>query len=278
MSRPVRIFLPIAALALAVALVGCEQQGREVSLPANTPIKLVTITELESGESQEGKAVQLIVEEDVVVDGTVVVPKGSLATGKVSWSRKGSATRAAINQPARLAVELQAVSTPTGSQIPISPREPREGHPNEVEFRRSNANIREAMTRMVKVVQDQEVRDSLTRLRSRLDRGNVQDMSDQENQEIADALKGLGLESAAGQLQGQSNADIEAAIALTKGDRNPSIVERGLRGLGIAGELMYLGSRAADTGGLIPGSLNIAIPIGTRVEAKTTETVSVRIP
>jgi hypothetical protein len=175
-----------------------------------------------------------------------------------------------------LAVELQEVSTPTGARIPIAPREPREGHPKEIEFRRSSANIREATNRIVKLAQDKDVRESLSRLHARLDKSKLEDMTDQEKQEIVGTLKELGLEGAARQLEGRPTADIEAAIALAKGDRNASVVERGLRVLGIAGELMYLGSRAADAGGL--GSSNIAIPVGTRVEAKSTETVFVRIP
>lgn len=52
-------------------------------LPGNTAIALRLQSSLSSRETQRGETVQLVVDHDVMLDGRVVVPRGTLATGEI---------------------------------------------------------------------------------------------------------------------------------------------------------------------------------------------------
>lgn len=57
--------------------------GAPFVLPGNTTIALRLQSSLSSRETQRGETVQLVVDHDVMLDGRVVVPRGTLATGEI---------------------------------------------------------------------------------------------------------------------------------------------------------------------------------------------------
>src|SRR5215210_4683936 len=74
---------PTAALAIA------SQDGAaagEVTLPDGTELNVVTIEEISSKTATEGDALTFKVDEDVRVNGKVVIAKGALVKGEVSNS------------------------------------------------------------------------------------------------------------------------------------------------------------------------------------------------
>jgi len=111
---------PLALIILCS--VGCGNPGQEsqttapaqVQVPAGTEIPLVLIKNLRAGESQEGDSVPFLVSEDVLVDGKVVVAKGTTVTGKVTWSRSEGTLSGLMNQPARLEVSFNDLALPSG--------------------------------------------------------------------------------------------------------------------------------------------------------------------
>lgn len=79
---------------------------RDVTLPEGTEVPLLLAETLEAGQAKEGDEVTLLVSEDVVVDGAVVVMKGQKVTGHVVQSRGASLVSALSNRPARLAISI----------------------------------------------------------------------------------------------------------------------------------------------------------------------------
>jgi hypothetical protein len=65
-------------------------QAAEVKIPEGTDVRLQFIEKLSSSTATEGQRFNLIVDEDVRIDGVVVVPSGSKAVGTVvSANKKG---------------------------------------------------------------------------------------------------------------------------------------------------------------------------------------------
>jgi hypothetical protein len=60
-----------------------------VTIPKNTEIELITLEAVSSATATKGQLVRLAVAEDVRVEGLVVIPKGTFATGEVTHLRKG---------------------------------------------------------------------------------------------------------------------------------------------------------------------------------------------
>ncbi|WP_066651093.1 MULTISPECIES: hypothetical protein [Sphingomonas] len=71
---------------LAIVLGGAMCTGA-VILPQDSPIPLVTAQPLSSKAAAKGDIVALRTSADVVVDGTVVIPAGTAATGQVTEAR-----------------------------------------------------------------------------------------------------------------------------------------------------------------------------------------------
>lgn len=131
MPFPITGLSPSFAL-LLMALAGC--QGTETStevaeaipeaspilVPSGTEVRLLLLQSVSSGGTSVGTAVQFVVADDVVVDGEVVVPLGSLATGKVERSRGSTAATTLINQPARLDIEIKELVRFDGETVALS--------------------------------------------------------------------------------------------------------------------------------------------------------------
>lgn len=86
-------------IAVSVVLAGSpafgQQQERPVAageltspsraLPANSVVKLVALEEVSSSRAKVGDVIRFSVAEDVVDRGEIVIPRGSPATGEISW-------------------------------------------------------------------------------------------------------------------------------------------------------------------------------------------------
>lgn len=83
-------------------------------------ISLLLLTELSAGGSSEGKRVAFLVTEEFKA-GEKTVPKGSVAYGKVHWSRSAGALSGLFNEPARLAIKLDSVASSDGGAIALVP-------------------------------------------------------------------------------------------------------------------------------------------------------------
>ncbi len=152
-------FLGLAAL----VLVGC---GHEVAKPAptppapiiaslalGTPIKLVLLGQMESGVSEKGSEVPLMVSEDVSdSSGHVLIAKGTPAKGEITWSRREGTMGALMKQPARLDFKLVSLSTVDGQSVELSADASK---PEEFRFDRENTGYMDGTSKFDDLIKEQ---------------------------------------------------------------------------------------------------------------------------
>jgi hypothetical protein len=92
---------------LAAALVICtpatfaQTAPVSVTVPAGAPVALATQSELHSKKARKGDQVELIVTEDLFVDGVLAIPKGAAAKGRISMAQDTGA----FGQSGKLQIE-----------------------------------------------------------------------------------------------------------------------------------------------------------------------------
>lgn len=87
---------------------------QKINIPADTPVHLMTLTEVSTKTDTEGRRFKLRVNEDVVVAGKTVIAKGSLAWGEVT-SAESSGN---LGKGGRLTARLLYVDV-NGQKVPI---------------------------------------------------------------------------------------------------------------------------------------------------------------
>ena len=99
--RPSTLFVMVAA-AFSVSTVGFAAEAPEaIILPANTEITLGTVQDLSSKTAHKGDQVTLIVTEDVMANGAIVIRKGTSALGRIAFAQD----RGAFGQSGKLQIE-----------------------------------------------------------------------------------------------------------------------------------------------------------------------------
>ena|SRR5438876_1148708 len=73
-----------------------QPNGVEVVVPDGTPLTVITLEEISSKTASEGDALTFKVDDDVVVNGRVVIAKGTIAKGTVSEVQKSGHRRIEI--------------------------------------------------------------------------------------------------------------------------------------------------------------------------------------
>jgi hypothetical protein len=101
--------------------------ARGLMLGAGTPITLVVSEEVNSSTHREGDLFRLAVLEDVKVGDTVVIPRGTPATGEITW-RTG---KGAFGKSGKIEFALQSIDLP-GGRIPVTGEYRQEGEGNTV--------------------------------------------------------------------------------------------------------------------------------------------------
>jgi hypothetical protein len=96
-----QVIAPVQNAAVQVAppsppVMTVSPESRANVLPAGTSVRLRTLTQLHSQENRTGDRFDLEVAEDVLLNGVVVIPRGSPATGEITrvkrkgmWGRSG---------------------------------------------------------------------------------------------------------------------------------------------------------------------------------------------
>ena len=85
-----------------------------VKLELKTPVRLTVDEPLSSKTSKSGQAFRLVAAEDVLVNGKIVVAKGSSATGRITLVEKGN-----INVYGKVEVTVDSVRAVDGHNIPL---------------------------------------------------------------------------------------------------------------------------------------------------------------
>jgi hypothetical protein len=88
-----------------------------VKVDLKTPVRLMVDELLSSKTSKSGQTFRLVAAEDVLVNGKIVVAKGSSATGRITLVEKGN-----INVYGRVEVTVDSVRAVDGHNIPLEGR------------------------------------------------------------------------------------------------------------------------------------------------------------
>lgn len=109
------------ALLPILLVVGCAKTPEIPNIPPppvtvskGTQVHLILAKQLNAGDAQPGEFVPFLVAEDVIVDGQIAIPKGTLAEGEVTWSRSEGSLSGLMNQPARLEVKIKSLKLDSG--------------------------------------------------------------------------------------------------------------------------------------------------------------------
>jgi hypothetical protein len=93
---------------------GIKPDVPAITIPAGTPIGVRLQNSISSASANSGDHFEAVVDEDVVVDGHVVIPKGANATGRVVAAKNSGR----LHAPGYLRLALSSVSI-NGKDVPL---------------------------------------------------------------------------------------------------------------------------------------------------------------
>lgn len=203
---------------------------KTVVVPAGIPVPLILLDNLDAGGSQVGRSVGLIVTEDVVVDGEVVIRKGATVAGEVTQSRAASLANAFANRPARLSISFSEVGAVDGEKVLITPFGEDVKEDGDFEFTQKNTAERLDAAKIETLWQDPESREALGAIADRMLKGDGLAGMDEDLRTVAERL---GMEKTQ-ELVDQQNATASSSdsSALTMGKAVDAMVEGNLGRLG----------------------------------------------
>lgn len=100
---------------------------KKVVLPANTEILLSMNEELNTKKNKEGDTFYMSVVHDVILDNHIVIPKGSRATGEITWKTG----KGAFGKSGKMEIELHYLEL-NGQRVPLVGTFRQEGEGNTV--------------------------------------------------------------------------------------------------------------------------------------------------
>src|SRR5688572_16433884 len=100
-----------------------EPQGEEVVLSEETPINVVTTQEITSKTANPNDVVNFKVEEDVVVNGHVLIRKDTPAIGSVIHAQRGGY----MGKSGKLGIQVESTQTADGQPLKLRAARGREG-------------------------------------------------------------------------------------------------------------------------------------------------------
>jgi hypothetical protein len=95
----------------------------EIVVIEGTPINVVTVKEVSSKEAKPNDPVDFTVADDLVINGHVIVRKGTPATGSVINSEKGGY----MGKSGKLGVQVESTTTSSGERLKLRAAKGREG-------------------------------------------------------------------------------------------------------------------------------------------------------
>src|SRR5436305_878891 len=100
-----------------------NSQGEELVLTEGAPLNLVTAQEVSSKTAKPGDSVSFKVDEDVVVNGHVVISKGTLAKGSVINAEKSGR----MGKSGKLGIQVESTTTVDGQPLRLRAAKGKEG-------------------------------------------------------------------------------------------------------------------------------------------------------
>lgn len=128
----VPVAAPDAAVAAAVEAIADIEPAAppapapaEIRLPANAPIILAINEQLSSQTHEEGDTFSLIVAQDVLADGRVVIPRGTRAMGQITWETG----RGSFGKSGKMEIAFRYLDM-NGRRVPLAGMHRQEGEGN----------------------------------------------------------------------------------------------------------------------------------------------------
>lgn len=119
-----RLLTVIPFLALVSASIGATQDPpKDIVLAEGTAINVVTAQAITSKEAKPNDPVKFTVNEDVLIDGQVIVRKGTEAVGSVINAQKGGY----LGKSGKLAIQVESTQTTDGKSLKLRAAKGREG-------------------------------------------------------------------------------------------------------------------------------------------------------
>jgi len=105
------------------AAVSASHPQDEIVVTEGTPINVVTVKEVTTKDAKPNDPVEFTVAEDLVINGQVIVRKGTPAVGSVITAQK----RGYMGKSGKLAVQVESTTTSDGQRVKLRAAKGREG-------------------------------------------------------------------------------------------------------------------------------------------------------
>jgi len=126
-AKSVALTLALVMLAQTVAplaaLAQVQAPAQELTLPDGTELEVVTTEEISSKTATEGDPINFKVEDDVKVDGKVVIAKGTMVKGVVSNAQKSGR----MGKGGKLSVRVESTTAVDGQKVRLRASKGKEG-------------------------------------------------------------------------------------------------------------------------------------------------------
>jgi Protein of unknown function (DUF2846) len=113
----------VATAAIALFSINSYALQDPIVVTEGTPVNVVTVKEVTTKEAKPNDPVEFTVAEDLVIDGQVIVKKGTPATGSVINAEKGGY----MGKSGKLAVQVESTMTSDGQPLKLRAAKGREG-------------------------------------------------------------------------------------------------------------------------------------------------------
>jgi hypothetical protein len=286
-NKTMRYQSAFATLAMLSFVGGCntvvpEAKMRNLTVAEGTPVKLILLQELHSGREEEGAEVPLMVAENVVApDGTVVIQKGTLAKGTVSWSRSEGTVSRFVGQPARLSITLEETLAVDETTVPLRAAKDATAEDQRYHFTVKNTGHVDLGRRMEQIWEKEASREMLSQIYEGFEGGRMPNF---ESPQTKDALRQLAddlkLEGVARVIEQDQVREMNALLQALRGGNAAKTILSGNALLAVAG-VMELANVAGSVGQRLGGMFKgrtIRAHVGTEVQGFVAETVEVRVP
>lgn len=108
------IVAALFSLSIPISLAQTSSESAFV-LYDGTPVRLQLSREMSSGTATTGETIDFEVMEDVVVEGFVIIPKGSVALGSVIRAKR----KGRMGRGGKLDISIDSVRLPNGEKVPL---------------------------------------------------------------------------------------------------------------------------------------------------------------
>jgi hypothetical protein len=261
-----RYLLPFVAL----FAFGCGGEPKVARLDKGTEVPLILMQQLSAGGSQVGEEVAFMLTEDLkAADGSVLVPRGAIAYGRVSWSRSAGALSKITNEPPRLAITVDRTTSIDKRTVLLEVTE--DGEP--YQFSQKNTSPIRASAGIDQALKDDQTKSELERLFRAFEGDSMGD-----ERVIRELAEKLGLKSTEKMAREHSIRDIESIVKqIVQGEATRVVGGQTTLIIDTIAELAGLRFSVGDRiAGVFRGPTIHAYP-GTPVTAYVAEDMDIRI-